>query len=70
MKPTIGRIVHYTAQHDPISTRALAAIVTAISESGAPYLTVFLPGGGVISVEAAPFSEEPQVGHWSWPPRA
>ena len=74
MKPTIGRIVHYTNLGDadgkyPPTTQA--AIITKIDDPADPdgkvTLKVFYPTG--IFDCTVPFSAEPKRGHWSWPPR-
>lgn len=69
MKPTVGRIVHYTNLGDrdgkyPPSVQA--AIVTGLNDDGTVSLHVLLP--------SAEFTEEPAGsegarGRWSWPPR-
>lgn len=65
MRPTVGRIVHYTNLGDkdgrfPPETQA--AIITGVNEDGTVTLHIFMP--------CVPFSEEPLTrGHWNWPPR-
>ena len=69
MKPTIGRIVHY---QDRIYGTA-AAIITDVKDDGTVCLGIFhkVPGNIKDSVVyvIAEYSETPQDGYWSWPPR-
>jgi hypothetical protein len=70
MEATIGRVVHW----QPPGSRPdrghapRAALVTAVSREGEVSLAVFQPAG-LAFVDRAPHSEQPRVGHWSWPPR-
>ncbi|MDF3280910.1 hypothetical protein [Gordonia sp. N1V] len=75
MKPSVGRIVHYTAEDgEPI-----AAIITMVDPAGSDdvTLTAFPPGvmpgpildGDSSAPAAIPYAEAPTPGHWSWPPR-
>lgn len=71
MKPTVGRIVHYTNLGDkdgryPPETQA--AIITAVNEDGTCALKIFYKTG-IFDMPAVPQSEESQRGHWNWPPR-
>lgn len=63
-KPSVGRIVHYTSKDG----NTLAAIVNAVSSDDYTRITVFLHDGSTLSGDA-PFSAEPKIGHWNWPPR-
>lgn len=67
MKPTIGRIVHYTHEVDIISP----AIITEIDDRVS--LHVFMTNGsaGLNDVEftEAPAGTEAAVGKWAWPAR-
>lgn len=73
MKPTIGRIVHYLSLGSgdgkfPPETQA--AIITGLSsnDDGRVSLKIFYKTG-IFDMDQVPFSERPQRGHWSWPPR-
>lgn len=82
MKPTIGRIVHYTNLGDKdgkYPPEQQAAIITKVlpiaSAEGArdedQYLIslhIFYPTGQ-FDMQVVPFSEEYARGHWTWPPR-
>ncbi|WP_063039701.1 hypothetical protein [Nocardia pseudovaccinii] len=71
--PSIGRIVHYQSYGTPGGehpSEPLAAIVTSVDDRGRVGLAVFYDNG--ISHKAdVPYSwaDEPEPGHWSWPPR-
>jgi hypothetical protein len=72
MIPTVGRIVHYQSVGGPPSGGEVlgaprAAIITNIETEQIVGLCVFDPGG-TRAVSSVPYSEEPQKGHWSWPP--
>lgn len=84
MRPTVGRIVHFTVTD---GTDPLAAIVTAVrrrdpkitdaaeldcEDNWVIDLTLFpTAGGGVVTQQwyGAPFSPDYKRGHWTWPPR-
>lgn len=76
MKPTIGRIVHYTNLGDrdgkyPPSVQA--AIVTAVNDDGTLALHVFYKTGqfdlpACLGTDATAGSEAAR-GMWSWPER-
>jgi hypothetical protein len=72
MKPTVGRIVHY---HESSTSLPLAAIVVAVFGDGTASLAVFTGRATrkgraeVAFYRGAPFSDVPQTGCWSWPPR-
>jgi hypothetical protein len=69
MKPTIGRTVHYADPADlsyPADIKA--AIITGLNEDGTVSLVVFYQTG-IIHLVRVPRSDEPQHGHWHWPPR-
>lgn len=65
--PSVGRIVHLQTS----DTGPLAAIITGLAEDNAVHLTAFSPisGPGYVATPV-PYSETPQPGCWSWPPRA
>lgn len=70
-KPTVGRIVHFWHRLD----EPWAAIVTRVVTDTEVHLAIFWPGVQDNSDlplydVAHPFSETPEPGHWSWPPRA
>ena len=77
MKPTIGRIVHYTQydSHDP-TPKVHAAIISAVHEDEAVSLHVLVPQGAfpirfdhnVAKTEAPPGTAKAR-GCWNWPPR-
>jgi hypothetical protein len=70
MKPTIGRIVHYTAQRDPETVFTYAAMITGVDHDDRfVSLTIFPPDGTTFGGLGVPFSDSPTVGCWSWPPR-
>ena len=71
MKPTIGRIVHYTATTLQ-GEQTFAGIITAVRENGiAVDLVTFGPGSihHHLDVPLAPLTSSATPGHWSWPPK-
>jgi hypothetical protein len=81
MKPTVGRIVHYTMFRSNIprdQPEAMAAIITGVTVHGVD-LHVFLPphyveGKTSLEAEQVQFTEaeagtEAAIGKWSWPAR-
>lgn len=76
MRPTVGRIVHYT----PVTDREddvdppCAAIISDVHDSAGRIrvgIHVFQPGRRKpVWYREVPFSEEYRPGHWSWPPRS
>ncbi len=69
--PSIGRMVHYQSLGSADGTflpEPRAAIVTAVGGDGMVSLAVMNPNGLYFNT-AVPFSESPEPGHWSWPPR-
>lgn len=88
MKPTVGRIVHYTNLGDKdgrYPPEQQAAIITGVypREGFASDTTLVVNGEGVVTnvdlhifyrtgqfdMQAVPFSETYERGHWSWPPK-
>jgi len=82
MKPTVGRIVHYTNLGDAdgkYPPEQQAAIITKVTDSiHAPrpveehnyhvWLHIFYATGDFF-MEKVPFSPEYKRGHWTWPKR-
>lgn len=83
MKPTVGRIVHYTYENDDKKVGSVAAIVTRTKES-LKELPGFegstLPDDTTVDLEVfdviqsyrlhcVGFSENPKEGYWTWPPK-
>lgn len=71
MKPTVGRIVHYTNLGDSENRyppEQQAAIVTRVRDGDRVALHIFYPTGQ-FDMDNVPFSEEYERGHWSWPKR-
>lgn len=77
-RPTVGRTVHYQAHGSADGTYpsvARAAIVTetrrenAFLDETTVGLCVLNPTGMFFNRDV-PFSETPQPGCWSWPPRS
>jgi len=83
MKPTVGRIVHYTNLGDKdgrYPPEQQAAIITKVVQHPAAVegtkqenccavsLHIFYPTGQ-FDMQNVPYSEEYQRGHWSWPVR-
>lgn len=64
MKPSIGRIVHFTTE-DNVS---FAAIITSIVSGTIVSLTVFAPNLTYIDC-LVEYSDAPKSGCWSWPPK-
>lgn len=64
--PSLGRIVHYyTTAAGPF-----AAMIVGVGQGGACDLVAFFNANPPTApVSEVPFSEEPKLGHWSWPPR-
>ena len=76
MKPSIGRIVHYTSYGTPggeFLPEPRAAIITEVIDDSEDVhnpvvgLCVLNPGG--MFFNQAVYSEKPKPGHRSWPPR-
>lgn len=75
MKPTIGRIVHYqsigmeAAEGGPgYPSETQPALITQVRADGTVTLKVFSTVS-IFDLFSVPFAEEPQAGHWNWPPR-
>ena len=78
VKPTKGRIVwywtHITAEGGGAVLFSYPAIVTDVFKEGPDLvevveLTAWPPGEEPRFFHHVCYSEEPQYGHWSWPPR-
>lgn len=70
-KPSVGRIVHFTAFAG--NPKPTAAIITSVlpeeANSTDVTLTLFIAGEPPEPMHRwVPFSEEPKAGSWSWPP--
>lgn len=71
MKPTIGRIVHYTNLGDAdgkYPPEQQPAIIVRVNDDETVGLHIFYPTGQ-FDMAKVPFSEEYKRGHWSWPPK-
>jgi len=76
MKPTVGRIVHYTNLGDAdgkYPPEQQAAIITKVTPdvNSSEYnvsLHIFY-STGQFDMQNVPFSAEYKRGHWSWPPK-
>ena len=76
MKPTIGRIVHYTNLGDKdgkYPPQIIAAMVTKVNDDGTVALKAFYPTG-IFDMPNVPQTEEPAGsdaarGKWAWPAR-
>ncbi len=83
MKPTIGRIVHYTNLGDKdgkYPPEQQAAIITGVKPfdgdpSGLDEENLFVVSlhifykTGQFDMQEVPFSKSYERGHWTWPPR-
>jgi len=85
MKPTVGRIVHYTnlgdadGKYPPEQQAAIITKVTAPEQGDSPFLRdeqnyrvsihVFYETGSFFLKDVI-FSQEYERGCWTWPPRA
>lgn len=66
MKPTIGRIVHFTSD----GTDVRAAIITHVWSDSCVNLSVFGPNGDSEGKTSVLFAEDrTQAQTWAWPPR-
>jgi len=72
MKPTIGRIVHYTNlgdKEDRYPPEAHPAIITDVYNDLYVALHIFYKTGQ-FDMDSVPYSDTPMNrGHWNWPPR-
>lgn len=71
LKPTLGRIVHFTPPSDhkaPEGPEQYAALITAVNPDGTAELATFGPNS-LYFQHGVPFSELPKGGSWNWPPR-
>lgn len=71
MRPTVGRIVHYTNlgdKEDRYPAEQQAAIVTRVRDEKRVALHIFYPTGQ-FDMDNVPFSPTYKRGHWSWPKR-
>lgn len=74
MKPSIGRIVHYTNLGDKdgkYPPQVIAALVTKVHNETAVSLTTFYPTG-TFNLDSVPYTDEPAGsdgarGRWTWP---
>jgi len=72
MKPSIGRIVHYTNLGDAAGEfppEQQAAIITGVNTDGTVSLKIFYRTG-IFDMQDVAFSETPERRHWSWPARS
>lgn len=66
MKPTVTRLVHY--HHEGLEP--LAALIVKVNEDDTVNLTVFGEQGGFFgTIIGCKYSEKPENGCWSWPPK-
>lgn len=71
MKPTVGRIVHYTNLGDAdgrYPPEQQAAIITRVVSGFEVALHIFYPTGQ-FDMQNVPYSETYDRGHWTWPPK-
>lgn len=76
MKPTVGRIVHYTNLGDrdgKYPPEVQAALITGVNADESVALHVFYKTGQ-FDMSSVPLTEaeagsEPARGHWAWPAR-
>lgn len=76
MKPSLGRIVHYTNLGDrdgKFPPEAQAAMITGVNKDGTVSLHIYYRTGqfdlpNVEYTDALPGTEEAR-GKWAWPPR-
>lgn len=81
MKPTIGRIVHYTPDEGGTPRAAIVTDVgtvpPTVERDGARYeyttesvnLEVLGYRSALWPLREVPYADEPKPGHWNWPPR-
>jgi hypothetical protein len=76
VRPTVGRIVHYTNLGDrdgKFPATVQAAIVTGVNDDGTVALHVFYRTGGFdmasVAETEAPAGTEEARGRWCWPAR-
>jgi hypothetical protein len=73
-KPTVGRAVYFhdgtpTSESDA-SLQPCAGIITKLwDKEGRANLVLFLPCGDAVPCPNVLYSETPEPGCWSWPPR-
>jgi len=70
MKPTIGRIVHF----EDGAYGTCAALITNVDDESSVTLALFRKYPPIEDQEPvvyvkAEYSDTPEIGHWSWPPR-
>lgn len=71
MKPSVGRIVHYTNLGDKdgrYPPEQQAALITRVNPDGTVALKVFYPTG-IFDMPSVPESAEYERGKWTWPPK-
>jgi hypothetical protein len=71
MKPTIGRIVHYTNLGDKdgkYPPEQQAAVITGVNMDGTVALKI-LYKTGIFDMASVAQAQEYERGKWTWPPR-
>jgi hypothetical protein len=69
-KPSIGRIVHYTAYGTPggeFKSKPRAAVITDVETDTKVHVCVLNPTG--IFFNAVEYDPDGKPGTWRWPPR-
>lgn len=69
MKPSVGRIVHYTSYGTPggeFQSEARAAIITGVVDDTTVHLCVLNPTGMFFNLDVR---QGDGPGQWNWPPR-
>ena len=69
MKPTVGRIVHYHNEDADGFLELYAAIVTKVINFETYVHLCVLDYNGLAFVQNVRYSEQPEMGCWSCPPR-
>jgi hypothetical protein len=71
MKPTVGRVVHYTNLGDKdgrYPPEQQAAVITKVHDDDSVSLFIIY-ATGTFFMERVPRSDAYERGHWTWPPR-